>query len=64
MFRTRYEPLARLRELRLPGPERAAARAKRRAEREIRHERDNAQLAQRRAAAAEAEGRRHQSYHG
>jgi hypothetical protein len=64
MFRRRYEAVARLRELRLPGPERAAARAERRAERQIRRERDNAETAAKRAGAAEAEGRRYQSYHG
>jgi len=40
MFRRRYEPLARLRELRLPAAERPAARAERSAERQIRRERD------------------------
>jgi hypothetical protein len=61
MFRGRYEPLARLRELRLPGPERRAARAERQAERQIRLERDNTETAERRAAAIEAERRRYKS---
>jgi hypothetical protein len=54
--------MARLRELRLPRPERRAARAERQAEREIRRERDNAETATRRAAAVEAESRRHSGY--
>ena len=62
MFRGRYEPLARLREMRLAGPEREAAHAERQAEREIRRERDNAETAARRAAAVEAESHRHSSY--
>lgn len=62
MFRGRYEPVARLRELRLPRPERQAARAERRAERQIRLERDNAETAERRAAARDAEARRHSGY--
>jgi hypothetical protein len=58
MFRGRYETLARLRELRLPGPERQAARAERRAEHQMRIERDNRYTADRRAAALAAEARR------
>ena len=64
MFRGRYEPLTRLRELRLPGPEREAARAERQAERQMRRERDNAETAARRAAALEAESRRYDGYMG
>jgi hypothetical protein len=63
MFRRRYEPLARLRELRLPAADRPAARAERSAERQIRRERDDARTAERRAAAVDAESRRHQSYY-
>jgi hypothetical protein len=49
-----------LRELRLPRPERAARRAERRAEDRMRAMRDNDQTPERRAAAIEAEARRHQ----
>jgi hypothetical protein len=48
-----------LREMRLPRPERNAARAERASEREMRRERDNQHTAARRAAAVEAESRRH-----
>jgi hypothetical protein len=48
----------RLRELRLPPPERRAARAERAVERQMRLERDNKWTAERRAAALEAEVRR------
>lgn len=48
----------RLRDLRLPGPERQAARAERASERQMRRERDNETTAERRAAALEAESRR------
>ena len=58
MFRG-HEPLARLRELRLPAPERRAARAEREAEAQIRRERDNQHTAERRAAAMAAEADRH-----
>ena len=58
MPRDRRSPLEVLRELRLPGPERAAARAERESERAIRRERDNEQSAARRAAALDAEVRR------
>jgi hypothetical protein len=50
--------------LRLPGPEREAARAERQAERQMRRERDNAETAARRAAALEAESRRYDGYMG
>jgi hypothetical protein len=46
------------RELRLPRPEREAARAERQAERQMRRERDNQESAARRAAKPEAEARR------
>jgi hypothetical protein len=49
----------RLRDLRLPKDERAAARAERCAERELRRERDNEERADRRAAAVDAESRRY-----
>lgn len=52
------EPRTRLRELRLPAPERRAARAEREAERRMRLERDNPWTAERRAAAVQAEIRR------
>jgi hypothetical protein len=48
----------RLRELKLPPPERRAARAEREVERQIRLERDNPWTPERRAAALEAEIRR------
>jgi len=63
MFRRRHERLARLHELRLPRPEREAARAERLAERQLRLERDNQESAERRAAALAAESQRH-SYIG
>ena len=49
-----------LRELRLPQAERAARRAERRVEDEMRKTRDNKETPERRAAALEAERRRHQ----
>jgi hypothetical protein len=49
-----------LRDLRLPRAERAARRAERRAEDEMRKTRDNRETPERRAAALEAERRRHQ----
>jgi hypothetical protein len=49
-----------LRELRLPRAERAARRAERRAEDRMRSTRDNKDTPERRAAALEAERRRHQ----
>jgi|1185.fasta_scaffold945244_1 hypothetical protein len=48
----------RVSELRLPAPERAAARAERRVEAAIRRERDNYHTPERRAAALQAELRR------
>jgi hypothetical protein len=59
VFRERHETVARLRDLRLPKPERAAARAERRVEAQIRLERDNPYTAERRAARAAAERRRY-----
>ena len=55
----RHQPLVRLRELRLPPPERRAARAEREAEERMRRERDNPESPERRAAALEAEVRRY-----
>jgi hypothetical protein len=49
-------------ELRLPGPERAAAKAERRVETEMRRERDNEWTPERRAAALEAERRKYSVY--
>ena len=49
-----------LRDLRLPRDERAARRAERRAEDEMRKTRDSDQTPERRAAALEAERRRYQ----
>lgn len=59
MFRHHRSPVDVVRELRLPRPEREAARAERRVEREMRRERDNVYSAERRAAAVDAEARRH-----
>ena len=53
-----------LRELRMPRAERAAARAERRVEEQLRRERDNAQTAERHAAAVEAERRRYSGFGG
>jgi hypothetical protein len=64
MFRGRYEPVARLRELRLPKADRGAARAERRAVHELRVERDNQYTAERRAAARDAESRRDSNFYG
>ncbi len=50
-----------LSELRLPRSERAARRAERRAEDEMRRTRDNDQTPERRAAAIEAERRRYEA---
>jgi hypothetical protein len=47
-----------LREMRMPRAERAAARAERRVEEEMRRQRDNPATAERRAAAVEAERRK------
>ena len=49
-----------LRDLRLPRAERAARRAERRAEDQMRRTRDNEETPERRAAALEAGRRRHQ----
>ncbi len=62
MKANRRSPIRALRTLTLPRDERAAARAERRAEAQMRLERDNPHSAERRAAAAEAEAWR--SRHG
>jgi hypothetical protein len=60
-MRDRRSPAEVIRELRLPRPERDAARAERQAERAMRRERDNTESAARRAAKLEAEARRQQN---
>jgi hypothetical protein len=64
MHRDRRSVAVVLRELRLPRPERHAARAERAAEAQIRRERDNEHSAARRAAALEAEARRYRNVFG
>ncbi len=54
-MRREHERLARLRDLRLPQGERAAARSERAVEAQIRRERDNPETPERRAAALQAE---------
>jgi hypothetical protein len=58
MKANRRSPVRALRELMLPRAERAAARAERRVEAQMRRERDNEHSAERRAAALEAEANR------
>jgi hypothetical protein len=55
-------PAALVREWRLPAPERRAARAERRAEAQMRRERDSEWTAERRSAAIEAERRKYQHF--
>jgi hypothetical protein len=62
MWHKHRSPATVVREWRLPGPERRAARAERRAEEEIRRERDSEWTPERRAAAAEAERRKYDYY--
>ena len=62
MSHKRRSPVAVLREWRLPAPERRAARAERRAEAQMRRERDNQWSAERRAAQLSAESRRYSNY--
>jgi hypothetical protein len=57
LWSSHRSPTAVLREWRLPAPERRAAQAERRAEAQIRRERDNLWTPERRAAAVEAERR-------
>jgi hypothetical protein len=59
MWHKHRSPAAVVREWRLPEPERRAARAERRIEAQIRRERESEWTAERRAAAIEAERRRH-----
>jgi hypothetical protein len=61
MKANRRHPLRALRAWTLPRDERAAARAERRAEAQMRRERDNPESPERRAAALEAQRRRYPS---
>jgi hypothetical protein len=63
MWHKHRTPVAVVREWTLPGPARRAARAERRVEAAFRRERENEWTPERRAAALEAERRRH-SYLG
>jgi hypothetical protein len=63
MWHRHRTPVAVAREWMLPAPERRAARAERRVEAELRRERENEWTPERRAAAIEAERRKH-SYLG
>jgi hypothetical protein len=63
MFRDHRSPVDIVRELRLSRPEREAARAERRSERQMRRDRDNQHSAERRAAATQAEADRHKNQH-
>lgn len=62
MWHKHRSPAAVVREWRLPGPERRAARAERRAEELIRRERDSQWTPERRAARLEAEARRYSGF--
>jgi hypothetical protein len=62
MWHKRRSPATVLREWRLPGPERHAAREERRAEEQLRRERDSLYTAERRTAQIEAESRRYSAY--
>jgi hypothetical protein len=64
MKANRRSPVRAIRTLMLPRDERAAARAERRAEAQMRRERDNEHSAERRAARAEAEAWRDHSWGG
>jgi hypothetical protein len=65
MKANRRSPIRALRTLMLPRDERAAARAERRAEDQMRRERDNQYSAERRAARTEAEAwRSRDGWHG
>jgi hypothetical protein len=59
MWHKHRSPATLVREWWLPAPERRAARAERRAEAQIRRERDSEWTAERRAAALEAERRKY-----
>ena len=62
MWHKHRSPAAVVREWRLPGPERRAARAERQSEAQIRRERDNQWSAERRADRLAAESRRDSNY--
>ena len=64
MWHKHRSPAAVVREFRLPGPERQAARAERRAEAQLRRERDSEWSAEQRAARVAAESRRYSNYWG
>jgi hypothetical protein len=64
MKANRRSPINALRMLMLPRPERAAARAERRAEERMRRERDNPHSAERRAASVDAQAWRDRSGYG
>ena len=63
MWHRHRSPVAVVREWTLPAPERRAARSERRVEAQMRRERENEWTPERRAAALEAERRKH-SYLG
>jgi hypothetical protein len=62
MWHKHRSPRAVLREWRLPGPERRAAKAERLVEARMRRERDSEWTPERRAAAIEAERRKYQHF--
>jgi hypothetical protein len=62
MWHKHRSPAELVREWRLPAPERRAARAERRAEADLRRERDSEWTPERRAAAVEAERRKYQHF--
>ena len=64
MWHKHRSPAAVVREWRLPGPERRAARSERRVEEQIRRERDPTWKAECRAAAVEAERRKNAPFWG
>jgi hypothetical protein len=62
MWHKNRSPAAVVREWRMPGPERRAARAERRAEAQMRRERDSQWSAEQRADRLAAESRRYSNY--
>jgi hypothetical protein len=62
MWHKHRSPAAVVREWRLPAPERRAARSERRAEAQMRRERDNQWSAAQRAERLAAESRRYSNY--
>ena len=62
MWHKHRSPAELVRELRLPAPERRAARDERRVEAELRRERDSEWTPERRAAAVEAERRKYKHF--